>query len=408
MKVVHLSTYRNHGGAARAAYRIHQSLLKKKCESVFISFTPEPKDSDKTNQVIFSKTLKIKKLLNSVRNRFITYPHNLTYSINPIKGNIANKINSLKANIVNIHWVNGGVLALDDLKKINAKIVFTIHDSWIFTGGCHVPQTCVGFVSGCKQCEISTLTKVLKTSEREYRKKQIFFSENQVTIIGPSRWICKASKSSKILENTDVFNIPNPINTQIFKPYNNIELKNKYNLPINKKIILFGAMGPESDKNKGYQFLKKLFQILKYDNSACIVIFGMTGQSISNKVCYLGKISSDKIMSEIFNLADVSVVPSLSENFSNTILESMSCGTPVVAFNIGGNSDLIDHKINGYLATPYLVNSLHKGINWVLNNSDSVRFECRKKAEREFGFSKVGDRYLSLYNDILNISDSEM
>lgn len=403
MKVVHLSTYRDHGGAARAAYRIHQSLLKTKFESVFISFSEEPEVADKSHKVIFSNTLKIKKILNSIRNRIITYPYNITYSINPIKGNLTDKINSLQADIVHIHWVNGGILALDDLKKINAKIVFTIHDSWIFTGGCHVPQTCVGFVSGCKQCEISILTKFLKTSERGFRKKQKFFSENKVTVVGPSRWICNSSKSSKVLINTDVFNIPNPINTQIFKPENKIELRKKYNLPTDKKIILFGAMGPESDKNKGYQYLKELLQILEYDNNVCTLIFGMTGESIFNKLYYLGKINSDNDLSEVFNLADVSVVPSLSENFSNTILESMSCGTPVVAFNIGGNPDLINHKINGYLATPYLINDLHIGINWVLDNSQTLSYKSRKKVEEEFEFSKVGKLYMSLYNDILNI-----
>jgi glycosyltransferase involved in cell wall biosynthesis len=107
---------------------------------------------------------------------------------------------------------------------------------------------------------------------------------------------------------------------------------------------------------------------------------------------------------KLYSAADVTIVPSLQENLSNVILESLSCGTPVVGFKIGGNSDMIEHKINGYLAEPYQSDDLAYGIAWILNNENSKEISkmARGKVLENFDSKLVAKKYIELYSKKIN------
>jgi glycosyltransferase involved in cell wall biosynthesis len=169
--------------------------------------------------------------------------------------------------------------------------------------------------------------------------------------------------------------------------------------------LLFGAVNATSDRNKGFDLLKESLNYLKRNVNKKIefIVFGADKPEINEDfgytTTYLGIIKDENRLVEIYNAADLVIVPSRSENFSNLILESMACGTPVVGFNIGGNSDLIDHKKNGYLAKPFEISDIANGIVWCLDhNADRIFSEAaQKKAEDKFGINKIISEYKGVY-----------
>jgi len=183
-------------------------------------------------------------------------------------------------------------------------------------------------------------------------------------------------------------------------------------LPKNKKLILFGAFNCTRDPNKGYEFLRKALFFIKNNNkfdNVELVIFGendvIINQDCGLKLHSLGLIRDSQILTQLYSAVDVFVAPSLSENLPNTIMESLSCGTPTVAFHIGGIPDLVEHKSNGYLAVPYDSEDLARGIEWVLSDEKkwiSLSYNAREKIVHDFEISKISQKYIELYDEILS------
>ena len=177
-------------------------------------------------------------------------------------------------------------------------------------------------------------------------------------------------------------------------------------MPEDKKIILFGAMGALSDPRKGFKELEASLKNLTNENYECVVFGSSKKQDSKNiglKIHYLGNINDDVSLVTLYNAVDIMIVPSLQENLSNAIMESLACATPVVGFDIGGNSDMIEHKKSGYLAKPFDVNDLADGIKYILNNSNYDEFcrNARKKVLNQFDYKVVSQKYIHLYRDIL-------
>lgn len=171
------------------------------------------------------------------------------------------------------------------------------------------------------------------------------------------------------------------------------------------KYITFGAISGTNVERKGYKELQEALNLLnnKSIKNYELLIFGSSsGEKVDNiKTHFLGYINDDETLRLAYSASDVFVVPSLAENLSNAIMESLSCGTPVVAFDIGGNSDMIDHKINGYLAKN--TNDLANGIEWVLEspNYEMLSYNARKKVLDTFESKKIAKSYINEYQNIL-------
>ena len=192
----------------------------------------------------------------------------------------------------------------------------------------------------------------------------------------------------------------------MYAPYNKLQARELFGLPPGKKLIVFGAMNATSDINKGFKELAQALSYLPADYE--LVVFGSSEPEISQgfkqKAHYLGHLHDDITLRVLYNAADVMVVPSLQENLSNAIMESLSCGTPVVGFDIGGNSDLINHQVNGYLAEPYSTDDLAKGIDWVLQHQspDKLANNARQRVLENFESSLVATKYIDLYREVLS------
>jgi glycosyltransferase involved in cell wall biosynthesis len=409
MKILQVSTNDNSGGAARAAYRLHQALNKNSntVESEMLVLKKRSDDSrvHTLSDSLFHKTrpfleaLPFKKYKNKQK---VPYSSSwVPYSL------LTDKISELNPDIVHLHWVNEGLLRIEDLAKINRPIVWSLHDMWAFTGGCHYNENCEKFMVHCNKCPILRSNINKDISYKTFHRKMNAYREiKSLTIIGLSNWLANSASESLLFANRRVINLPNPIDVDIFKPFDKEIARNILNLPQEENLILFGAMGGTSDRRKGFF---ELSEALKGVNEyAHLVIIGCNQpkepQGFKQKAHYLGHVGDDVTLRLVYSAVDVMVVPSLQENLSNSIMESLSCGTPVVGFDIGGNSDMIEHKENGYLAISKDTTNLAEGINWVLNKAD-YEILCRNSRHKvcnEFDSDVVASKYIALYSNILN------
>jgi glycosyltransferase involved in cell wall biosynthesis len=410
MKVLIVSTYDIQGGAARAAHRLHKALLGQNVDSQMLV---QSKSSDDFTVIgpqskVQKAFAKLRPTLDSLSVR--KYKDRTKTPFSPSRvpfSDVVDKINNINPDIVHLHWIVGGILRIEDFAKIKVPIVWSLHDMWAFTGGCHYDEECGAYQKQCGTCPVLGSNKLQDLSRKVWLRKQATFGKMaNLNIIGLSKWLADCAKQSSLFKGTPVFNLPNPIDTDAFAPLDKQQARAFLNLPQDKKLILFGAIGAVSDPRKGFKELAEALTHLDADNTE-LVVFGSsqpkTSQGFKQKAHYLGQLYDDVSLRVLYSAADVMIVPSLQENLSNAIMESLACGTPVVGFAIGGNSDLIVHQITGYLAKPYNVTDLAQGIEWVMNASNcrEISQSSREKVLREFDSQVVAKRYIDLYNQII-------
>lgn len=273
-----------------------------------------------------------------------------------------------KADIVVIHWCNS-FLSYKSIKKLmngGKQVVFFMHDTWLFTGGCHVNLDCEKYKVGCGNCPYIHGNKEKDLSYWNFLTKQKLLKDCSIHIIAPSKWIMDCAYQSAITGDKKITFIPNCIDGSVFRPLTDVnKLRMKYSIPSDKKIVLFGAAFNGTDnKNKGFNYLLEALEFLE-KSEYFLLIFGKCDEKeIVWKQEYklLGYIHSEQEMAEVYNIADVYVTPSLQESFGFTVCEAMSCGTPVVAFPVGGIREQITHEQNGYLANYKDAEDLAKGV----------------------------------------------
>lgn len=408
MKVLTVNFSDSEGGAARAAYRLHSALLEIDVDSKMLVLSNNLNDTTvlKPRNSREKTIAKIQSILNPFPLR--NYKQKGPFSLSFVPSfNVVDRINSQNADIVHLHWIHAGMMRIEDVNRIKAPIVWSMHDMWLFTGGCHYTDSCMRYQDMCGKCPMLSSNVENDISRKQFLRKEKTYGQLQnLTVVGLSEWLRNSAASSKLLQYQNVVNLPNPIDINLFKPIHKDQARKRLNLPLNKKLVLFGAMSSISDSRKGFEMLKLSLGKLKTEGVE-LVVFGNSNTPSQNdfglKTHYLGKINNDHTLRIIYNVASVMVVPSLQENLSNAIMESLACGTPVVSFDIGGNADMIDHKENGYLAKPLDDADLAAGIDWVISQGHPqiLAKNAREKVLKNFNYKTVAKRYLELYEKIL-------
>ncbi len=407
MKVLIVSAHDKKGGAAKAAYRLHRALLAQNINSKMLV-----QNKKSTDETVIGAHSKIGKYLNPYRPaldhiimKFYKTQTLFSSSYLPFS-QIVKQINKISPDIVNLHWICGGTLKIEDIAKIKARVVWSLHDMWAFTGGCHYDKECGKYQQKCGSCPILGSNKNNDLSRKIFDRKQKNFAQKNMTIIGLSSWLSECAKNSSLLKDKHHINLPNPIETDVFKPTDKGKARELWHLPKDKKLILFGINHTINNINKGFNKLNEALRQLK-NTDIELLVFGSNApkksQNFGFKTHYLGYIEDNDRLITLYNAADVVVVPSLQENLSNTIMESMACGKAVVGFDIGGNADMIQHKNTGYLAKPFSISDLASGIEWVLNNKQYDRLckNARAKILTEFDSKIVAKKYIKLYQNLL-------
>ena len=417
MKVLFVNTNESYGGAARATNRIMRGVQQKGVEVQMFVKNKSSQDRDIVSIWQFVPKNAIFKALDwvaeKIKNQWQHYKWNPYKStkkdvfLSDIRSMSSHgALQKLNYDIVHLNWINQRFLDIRELVKIKKPIVWTLHDSWAFTGICHVPYECKLYEHHCSACPMLGSSKERDYAYEVFDKKLKAYKDLDLHIVTPSKWLADCAKRSALLGNFPITVIPNCIDTDLYQPMDKTDARMVLGLENDKKYLLFGAMHVMKDANKGFAYLKKALKQIK-GTDAELLVYG-TNEDMH---CYnlpiparsLGYINNDKMMALLYNAADVCIVPSLSENLSNTIMESLSCGTPVVGFDIGGNSDMIEYKKNGYLATERDSEDLAKGIEWCLaHNADGAMSKnAREKVMNNYTIEIVSEQYKKLYESLL-------
>jgi glycosyltransferase involved in cell wall biosynthesis len=301
---------------------------------------------------------------------------------------------------------------LNSIKKLvqtGKPIVWTMHDMWVAAGICHYAWGCEGFMGECGNCPFLMSTDSHDLSYRIVQKKR-FLSESSVQIVTVSSWLKDLASKSIITGKLNLSVIPNVIDTSVFRPANKQLMRNKYSFPQTKKIVLMGA-AKLNDPIKGFVYLQQALRLLKKKRSDLfLILFGEVKSDkfflsdIPVEYAFMGQISDASLIARLYASADVTVVPSCYETFGQTLIESMACGCPAVSFDNSGQTDVIDHKINGYLAKYKDVEDLAAGIDWILFKADYQQLSqnASQKATNRYSERIVAGQYIELYNRAIN------
>ena len=319
-----------------------------------------------------------------------------------------------EADVIHLHWVNQGMLSLKGIRKIldsGKPVVWTMHDIWPATAVCHVTLDCRHFEQQCGHCRLlpggggdNDL------SAQVWRKKQRMLAGRQITFVACSQWLAGEAQKSGLLQGQRVESIPNPIDTHIYAPQNQQEARQRVGLPTEGRIILFASQRV-TNPGKGMQYLLEACRLLaeqhpEQKEQITVAILGGHAEDIVGQLPFrtypLGYVNDEQRIVDVYNAADVFVLPSLSENLPNTIMEAMACGIPSVAFQVGGIPEEIDHRQNGYVARYRDAADLAEGIWWTLfdANQEEVRRACLQKVARCYSQQRVAEKYIEIYENL--------
>lgn len=414
MKVLHLSTYDSGEGAARGAYWLHRGLLAQGVDS---NMLVARKSSD--DPTVFGPENILGKFLVRVRGRLdslLTTRYrvdNFTmFSPARIPTRVHSAVESFDPDIVHLHWVCNGFLNPADIAKIKRPIVWTMRDMWPFTGGCHYSQDCDRFLQGCGACPHLNSTREMDLSRRVWEFKHSVWNDKDIQPVAISRWLADCAKRSSLFGKYPVQVIPNALDETVFTPVEKTFARRAMNLPMDRKLVLFGALGATTYPRKGFDHVLGACRILAergWLESALLVVFGaeesqpVKGLGMESR--FLGRFNDDKALSILYAAGDVMLVPSIQEAFGKTAIESMACGTPVVSFDTSGLKDIVDHMETGYRARCFDPEDLAAGVRWVLEDEQRwtmLSGNCRKKVLREYTLRVHAERYRNIYEHLVD------
>jgi glycosyltransferase involved in cell wall biosynthesis len=437
MKILFVNTY-DFGGAAQACMRLHIGLLnrgitsnlllqtkykttipntykfEKKEVVAQISFWQKVKNKTKNIAHEF-KIIDIKKLkeqqqkIKTEEDVFLEQRHkSLTmFSFPNTKYDITENPLYKEADIIHLHWVADFLDYPSFFAKNTKPIVWTLHDESPFEGGEHYTESFLGITPEGKPIA-RTYTDIEKQWQDKIlsQKQQIFDKKSNIHVVSPSNWLRKLSENSITFNNYKHYVIPYGLDTQIFNHKNQVFCRQVFNLPINKKIILFVADNLTNDR-KGYIYLQRAFENiinLSIDNDIFLCAIGSKSNigSAYKNIVEFGFIQDERLMSILYSASDVFVIPSLEDNLPNTVIESLCCGTPVIGFPIGGIPDMVQDGENGYLCPEISVDALKNTIEKFLANPSVFDSEkIAKKAQEKYALEVQAKAYIDLYQKIL-------
>jgi len=320
----------------------------------------------------------------------------------------AKQIAKHNPDIVHLHWISGGFIRLETIAQIDAPIVWTLHDMWPFTGGCHYSKSCVKYQTECGSCPHLKSDQPNDLANSVWQRKRKAWDGLDITVVSPSQWLGQRAQESYLLGQMRIEVIPNCLDMSVFYPRDQADGVQHFDLQNNKHYVLFGS-AYETSRKGGDLFLKALEQ-LDERSKVVVLTFGNTGsrdQDFPVSVRHLGKLSEEELRLA-YSTADLTVVPSREDNLPNIAVESIASGTPCVTFDVGGLSDIVSHRENGYLAEPFDTDKLADGIDWVLDDSSRLKKiskQSRNLAEDKFGVEKVVGDYIRIYNSLLHVQN---
>ena len=397
------------GGAARAAYRIHHALRDSGVDSrMLVNIATAGDWTVEGPKGKFSKALvRLRPAIASLLNRTLKTGNSAIHSTGIIPTRMHRQLNASDADVVNLHWVNGEMMSISDIGKLNKPVVWTLHDMWAFCGAEHGTEE-MRWRNGYTAKNRPEYEAGFDLNRLTFARKQKHW-QLPMHIVSPSQWLADCAKNSALMRDWPISVIPNAIDTNVWKPVNKAIARELLNLPSDIPLLLFGAMGGTRDLRKGFDLLQAALNHLRGSLPGLeLMVFGQRSPKaqvdIGFPIHYAGHLHDDVSLRLLYSAADALVVPSRQENLPNTGVEAHSCGTPIVAFNACGLPDIVSHRETGYLAKAFDPVDLASGLAWILE--DSTRLAALGEASRAravhlWSSKVVAARYLQMYQNVL-------
>ena len=419
LRILHASTKDISGGAARSAYRLHKALLDLGHDSSMLvaqrqSSDPSVKAFNPSRDPSKRLVRFLRRGMAALRSRHFKNPKLPIYELfsddrSQYGAEVLEQMGTYE--LINLHWIAGFIDYKSFFTKITKKsrIVWRLSDLNAFTGGCHYDNGCGRYKTGCGACPQLNSQKRRDLSYQIWQRKKALFSllnSRQLHIVAQSYWMAKEVNSSPLLHDFPVTVIANGCDTSIFSPRDPSEARAAFEIPQDALVVLFVADSIVSSRRKGFELMSKVLSGMHGMANLYFVSLGKIVPSLHLDFphLHLGHISNDRLLSLVYSAADVYVIPSIQDNFPNTVLESLSCGTPVVGFEVGGIPEMVRPGITGLLAKSGDVDSLRYEIVNLLQDSAKraeISTNCRIIAEKEYAIETQTKRYVALYREIL-------
>lgn len=410
LSVALLNTY-DFGGAATATSRIHHGLRDIGVDSqvlVQISRGDDP--------TVVGPESTVRRIYSMARVVMDSLPLKLhggadgAFSVDWLPGDVHRQVNRLDPDVVHLNWVGDGFLSPENVAKFDRPIVWRLPDMWALTGGCHYADRCERYTESCGRCPKLDSSIPWDASWVTHRRKSRAFEDADITVVGPSSWIADRARESSLFSDHRVEVIPNGLDTSVYRPRDQALGRDLFDLPKDAPVVLFGAQSP-GDPRKGGDLLERGLNQLVGDDSLeelIQVVFGTSRQEEAPETGletrFTGYLHDDQSLALLYATADVMIVPSRYEGFGQTASEALACGTPVVAFDATGPSEIVDHRETGYLAEPYDPADLAAGIRWVLadeSRQEQLADAARTKALKKYDVNTVARQYQKLYQTLI-------
>ncbi|TDO21974.1 glycosyltransferase [Pedobacter duraquae] len=405
MKILHISAANSAAGAGIACVRLHKSLLQRGLNSRILFLTADGAHIQKSDFYSDSYLRKAKRLFLSFADRSLLfiYPNKTNELFSPGLFGVDIESHPLvkQADIIHLHWVNHAFVDISRLKGLNKPIIWTMHDCWPFTGGCHYFFDCDGFERSCGNCPVLNSGQSKDLSSFMFRRKKSVYKSLNIKFIAISSWM-KNNAGKGLLAGKDIEVIPSGIDCSIFKWKDGASARPEFGIRNDEKVILLGAQHLQS-RSKGMSL--SIEALNAYEEGALTVVtFGggkLELQNQMHRILNLGYISDKKIMADIYKMSDVFICTSIAEGFGMTVAEAQCSGTPAIAFRNTGPSDIVVHHNTGYLAEFMNVDDVLEGLRFCLTASfDRIRIS--RNSISKFSIDVCAVQYEEIFNQTLN------
>lgn len=389
MKTIFLSHGNGGGGAGRATQRLFTSLS----DNTDIDLRMHVDFKHGSDPRVFHNTGPGWERRRSLRINMEEMPAYITKHDNPrlfapgrMSALRADRIDSFKADVLNIHWTNFGYLSIEEMGKITTPFVWTLHDMWAVTGGMNyendlISQDCSNY-RGIEKWVIN-------------RKKNNW--KKPFHVVTPSRWLADLVRRSEIGRNWTIHTIPNPLDLEVFAPLDT------NHAPTKRKTLIVSLGGDLDDSRKGFDLLTTALGSVSTDIDLLVVGHAQPPTNWPSEMPptqWLGYLGDSELV-HAYGRADIAVVPSRQDNLPQTATEPTACGLPVVAFNIGGLPDIVEPGVNGYLATPWEPLDLARGIDLIASDQrtlNNMKLAARQRALALWSPEKIARQYQEVFN----------
>ena len=403
LKILHLSAANAYSGAGIACLNIHFELLRQGIDSKVLFLKNNGYQAE--GIFYFDDTL-----LNKIIQKLLTFFDRgilfmyvkrkaQLFSANIFGINLWSHTLIKDADVIHLHWINHGFISNNSLSKFKKPMLFTMHDTWLFTGGCHYFFNCRRFEKACGECPTLNSSHQMDLSYQVLARKKEIFNRINYQLVAISHWMKNVAQSSTLFKDKEINVISSAIDVDFFYLKDTFDCRKEFSFSLSEKIILIGAQEIDSPYKGIGLAVEALEKFTAF--ALTIVTFGNGEIAINNplhKVINLGFISSKEKMASLYAASDLFFAPSLAEGFGMAVAEAQACGTPVLAFQNTGPEDIVQHQISGYLAQYEDSSDLISGLNYCLH----TEFDCEKFsaiARSKFSIVKTVEAYKNIYNN---------